>query len=176
MWRKAGKWRGTNTDVEGILKPLAKRLRLGNASVLLAGYGGAARAAAFALKGAGAQVTLTGRDVLRGTLLAKAVNSRCVSLSQAESSEFDVLVHATPLGMHPNSQGTLFAGRIPAAVVFDMVYNPRETALLKHAKEQGCETIPGTEMFLEQAAAQFEIWTGESAPRAVMQQVLENGE
>ncbi len=176
VWRKAGRWRGTNTDVEGVLKPLSRRLRLAHASVLLAGYGGAARAAAFALKDAGASVTLTGRDVARGALLAKAINAKCIPLAQAQSSDFDVLVHATPLGMHPNTSGCLFADRIPAALVFDMVYNPRETALLKCAKAQGCEAIAGTEMFLEQAAAQFEIWTGDTAPRAVMQQVLENGE
>ncbi len=176
VWRKAGKWRGTNTDVEGIIKPLSRRLRLAHASVLLAGYGGAARAAAFALKDAGASVTLTGRDVGRAALLAKAINAKWMSLDQAALSHFEVLVHATPLGMYPNTDGCLFAARVPAAVVFDMVYNPRETLLIRSAKQQGCEVITGTEMFLEQAAAQFEIWTGETAPRAVMQQVLENGE
>jgi 3-dehydroquinate dehydratase / shikimate dehydrogenase len=176
VWRKAGKWRGVNTDVEGVLKPLSRRLRLAHAQVLLVGYGGAARAAAFALKDAGANVTLTGRDLIRGTLLAKAIGTKCISLSQAEASQFDVLVHATPVGMHPKPDACLFANRVPAGVVFDMVYNPRETALVKRAKELGREVIPGTEMFLEQAAAQFEIWTGETAPRAVMQHVLENGD
>jgi 3-dehydroquinate dehydratase/shikimate dehydrogenase len=82
---------------------------------------------------------------------------------------FDVLVHATPLGMSPRSGECFFNGRIPAKLVFDMVYNPLETKLIQHAREQGKAVVPGLEMFIEQAVRQFEIWTGETAPRAVMQ-------
>ncbi len=82
---------------------------------------------------------------------------------------FDVLIHATPIGMTPRVQECFFHDRIPAKLVFDMVYTPIETALLKRAKAQGATIIPGLEMFIEQAARQFEIWTGESAPRAVME-------
>ena len=74
--------------------------------------------------------------------------------------------------MMPNTAGCLFDEAIPADVVLDMVYNPRETMLLKRAKEQGLTVIPGIEMLLEQAALQFEIWTGETAPRTVMRQAL----
>ena len=72
----------------------------------------------------------------------------------------------------PNPNTCLFDDAIPADVVFDMVYNPRETLLLKHAAEQGLTVIPGIEMLLEQAAHQFEIWTGETAPRTVMREAL----
>ncbi len=82
---------------------------------------------------------------------------------------FDALVHATPLGMFPNPAGCFFEGDIPAEIVFDMVYNPRETTLLRRAKEQGKTVICGLEMFVEQAVRQFEIWTNESAPRAAME-------
>jgi shikimate 5-dehydrogenase len=82
---------------------------------------------------------------------------------------FDVLVHATPLGMWPHVDECFFPGAIPAQVVFDLVYTPEETTLLRHAAEQGCDVIPGVEMFIEQAAHQFEIFTGESAPRQVME-------
>ena len=82
---------------------------------------------------------------------------------------FDVLVHATHIGMTPRPLECFFRDRIPGKLVFDMVYTPLETALLKRAKSQGATVIPGLEMFLEQAARQFEIWTGESAPRAVME-------
>ena len=82
---------------------------------------------------------------------------------------FDVLIHATPVGMSPRIHDCLFTGRIPGKLVFDMVYNPLETALLQRAKDQGATVIPGVDMFLEQAARQFEIWTGESAPRAAME-------
>ncbi len=170
VWRKGGKWRGANTDVNGILKPLEQRLRLARAHVLLAGYGGAARAAIFALHDAGAKLTITGRDPVRAEALAKVVGASVVSLQEAERQSYDVLLNATSVGMHPNPRQSLFQNKIPGEVVFDMVYNPHETQLLKHAREQGCQVIHGVEMFLEQAAEQFEIWTGETAPRSVMKQ------
>jgi 3-dehydroquinate dehydratase/shikimate dehydrogenase len=173
VWRKAGKWRGTNTDVDGILKPLNRHMRPAHKSVLIAGYGGAARAAAIALADAGAQVSITGRNIHSAQELARVVKAEVVSLKQAQTREYDVLVHATPVGMAPRLEESLFPNRIPAAVVFDMVYNPHETLLLKHARQQGCTIIYGSEMLLEQAARQFEIWTGDSAPRTVMQSALE---
>ncbi len=168
VWRKGGKWRGTNTDVDGILKPLGRHLRLAHASVLIAGYGGAARAAAFALCDAGARVTVTGRDCKRAAMLARAVHAETLTLAQASSSRFDALINATPVGMFPHPSESLFAGTVPAQCVFDMVYHPHETELLKAARAQGCTVIYGIEMLLEQASRQFEIWTGESAPAAVM--------
>jgi 3-dehydroquinate dehydratase / shikimate dehydrogenase len=173
VWRKAGKWRGTNTDVAGIVKPLEQRRRLSHAHVLLAGYGGAARAAAFALHDAGARLTVTGRDPVRAAALAKAVGAEAISLKRAEQQHYDVVLNATPVGMHPDCDACLFREKIPGDLVFDMVYNPRETLLLKMARDQGRTVIGGLEMFLEQAAEQFEIWTGETAPRAVMRQSLE---
>ncbi len=172
VWRKAGKWRGTNTDTEGVLKPLQRHLRLPHASVLIAGYGGAARAAAFALCDAGARVTITGRDLRRAQLLARSVRSDAVSLADAVAQHYDVLVHATPVGMAPDLTSSLFPDKIPAGIVLDMVYNPHETELLKNAKAQGCTVIHGIDMLLEQAARQFEIWTGEAAPLSVMQNSL----
>jgi 3-dehydroquinate dehydratase/shikimate dehydrogenase len=174
VWRKAGKWRGTNTDVDGILKPLAKHLRIGRASVLIAGYGGAARAAAIALSDTGARLTISSRNAKSAQALASVVNAETVSLKEAEANHYDVLIHATPVGMAPNSGDALFANTIPADLVFDMVYNPHETLLLKRAKEQGCELIYGCEMLLEQAMRQFEIWTSEAAPRSVMQNAFES--
>ena len=173
VWKKGGKWRGANTDVDGILKPLEKQIRLAHANVLLAGYGGAARAAAFALNDAGAKLTITGRDGGRAQVLAAIVNADVLSLPEAAAKRFDVLLNATPVGMHPDIDSCLFTGSIPAQVVFDMVYNPHETQLLRRAKDQGCTVIHGCEMFLEQAAKQFEIWTGESAPRSVMREVFD---
>ena len=172
VWRKAGKWRGANTDAEGVLKPLARRLRLARSSVLIAGYGGAARAAAFALGDASARIAITGRNMKKAQALAAAVKGEAVTLREASVQHFDALVHATPLGMLPETEACLFNDAIPADVVFDMVYNPHETLLLKRAGEQGLTIIPGIEMLLEQAASQFEIWTGETAPRTVMREAL----
>lgn len=173
VWRKAGKWRGTNTDTQGVLKPLQRHIRLAHAAVLIAGYGGAARAAAFALTDAGAKVTITGRNLASAQSLARVVKAETVPLADASNQRFDVLLNATPLGMHPNVNETPFDGKIPAGLVFDMVYNPHETRLLRQANAQNCTVIHGSEMLLEQAAAQFEIWTGESAPHAVMETAFE---
>jgi 3-dehydroquinate dehydratase/shikimate dehydrogenase len=169
VWRKAGKWRGTNTDADGVTLPLQRRLRLGKSSVLVAGNGGAARGAAYALAAAGARLAITGRNIDRVRALAKACDAEALTREQAEGRMFDVLVHATPLGMSPRTGECFFDGRIPAKLVFDLVYNPFETLLLRKARDQGATGIPGLEMFLEQAVRQYEVWTGENAPRSVME-------
>lgn len=169
VWRKAGKWRGANTDVDGITVPLQRRVRLPKTSVLVVGNGGAARGAAYALASSGAKLAITGRNLDRVRALAKACGAEPLAREQAEARMFDVLIHATPLGMYPRVDQCFFEGKVPAKLVFEMVYNPLETALARKAKDQGAEVIPGLEMFLEQAARQFEIWTGETAPRAVME-------
>lgn len=169
VWRKAGKWRGANTDAPGVTVPIEKHLRLAKSSVLVVGNGGAARSAAFALAAAGTKLSITGRNPDRVRALAAACGGEPLSREQAEAGTFDALVHATPLGMTPQVERCFFHDRIPARLVLDMVYTPMETLLIRKAKEQRAEVILGLEMFLEQAARQFEIWTGESAPRAVME-------
>ena len=169
VWRKTGRWRGANTDTDGVRLPLERRLRLAGASILLAGNGGAARGAAFTLTDAGAKLTIVGRNLERVRALARACGAEALSRDALGSRHFDGLIHATPLGMFPKTGECFFPDRIPADVVFDMVYNPQETTLLRRAREQGKTVIPGLEMFTEQAARQFEIWTGETAPRAAME-------
>lgn len=169
VWRKAGKWRGANTDAAGVTKPLARRLRLVKASILLVGNGGGARGAAFALVDAGARVSIVGRNPDRVRALAQACGGEALVGGQLGDRHFDALVHATPLGMYPHAGECYFEDRIPADVVFDMVYNPIETLLCRRAAQQGRTVIPGWEMFIEQAVEQFQIWTGEPAPRAVME-------
>src|SRR4029079_17649475 len=123
------------------------------------GNGGAARAAAFALVDAGAKVSIAGRNGDRVRALSRVVGAEAVLMDHLHSKHYDVAVNATPLGMYPHTGESFFCDPIPADIVFDMVYNPLETVLLRRAKEQGKEIIPGTEMFLEQAVHQFEIWT-----------------
>jgi 3-dehydroquinate dehydratase / shikimate dehydrogenase len=172
VFRRGGRLCGTNTDALGVTGPLEKRMRLAKAKALVVGNGGAARGAIFALLDKGAEVTLTGRNTQRVCALARSCGVEAIDRERLERHHFDVLIHATPLGMQPNTDNTFFSGPIPADVVFDMVYNPLETKLLKNAREQGKETIAGLEMFLTQAAAQFEIWTGERAPQAVMRDAM----
>jgi len=168
VWRKAGKWRGTNTDAAGVTQPLARLLRLPKSSVLIVGNGGAARSAACALSDAGAKISLVGRNADRVRALSKVCGAAALMRDNLDAHHFDAVVHATPLGMYPHVNECFFNGNIPADIVFDMVYNPVETMLVKHAREQGKTVVPGLEMFIEQAVRQFEIWTGESAPRTVM--------
>jgi len=169
VWRKAGKWRGANTDAEGVTVPLAKVMRISKSRILLAGNGGAARSAAYALTAAGANVSIAGRNPDRVRALAKACGADAISREQAEAGAFDAVVHATPLGMYPHVDECFFRDRIPGAVVLDMVYNPLETILIRRAREQGKVAVEGLRMFIEQACRQFELWTGETAPRAVME-------
>jgi len=168
VWRKGGKWRGTNTDAAGVTVPLGRHLRLPNSSILIAGNGGAARGAAFALADAGARVYLTGRNLDRVRALSKVCGAEPITREHAEARHFDAVVHATPLGMFPNVNECFFS-TIPGEIVLDMVYNPLETMLIQRAREQGKTVIPGIEMFIEQAVRQFEIWTGETAPRPLME-------
>lgn len=169
VWRKAGKWRGTNTDAAGVTIPLGRELRLRNASVLIVGNGGAARGAAYALADAGAKISVVGRNPDRVRALAKACGAEPLLREQLGSRHFDALVHATPLGMFPHGDECFFEGDIPAEVVLDMVYNPLETLLIRRAREQGKTIVSGLDMLIEQAVRQFEIWTGATAPRSLME-------
>lgn len=169
VWRKGGKWRGANTDADGVTVPLTKHLRLGKASILLVGNGGAARGAAYALTSAGAKVSIVGRNPDRVRALAKACDAEALSREQANAGYFDAVIHATPLGMYPHTNECFFKDAIPGDIVFDMVYNPIETMLVRNARSQGKKVIEGIHMFLEQAVRQFEIWTNETAPHSVME-------
>ncbi len=168
IWRKGGRWRGTNTDVDGVTAPLSKRIRLSKASVLVVGNGGAARGAAFALVDQGAKVSIVGRNADRVRALAKACGAESVLKDQLKARHYDAVIHATPLGMFPHVDECFFENGIPGDIVFDMVYNPLETMLIKRATEQKKEIVTGLQMFLEQASRQFEIWTGDQAPKPAM--------
>ena len=169
VWRKGGKWRGTNTDAPAVTGPLSKLISLPKATALIVGNGGAARAAACALADAGAKVSVTGRNADRVRALARFVSGDAVSAEQLSSQYYDIVINATPLGMSPNVSECYFPEEIPGDIIFDMVYNPLETTLIRHAKQQGKQVIPGVRMFIEQALRQFEIWTGQPAPRAAME-------
>ncbi len=144
-------WVGDNTDVHGVqaaLKSVGFDAR--GKKVVVMGQGGGAKAAVAAVQGA--------REI--------SVHSRA-EIATAGRQACDLLINATPIGMYPNVDASPVAGALQADVVFDMVYNPATTALLRQAAAQGKTVISGTTMFLAQAARQFEIWTGRSAPADV---------
>ncbi|HZR58312.1 MAG TPA: shikimate dehydrogenase [Terriglobales bacterium] len=168
-----GKLYGFNTDSAGIIRPLEQRITIDKAKILVLGAGGAARAAVFALKGRGAEVYILNRTAAPAQKLARSARARLLKKSDLKKHTFDVIINATPVGMGNHRDSPLNADEIKAKYVFDMVYDPRETRLLQLAKEKGAEVIPGVEMFVHQAARQFEIWTGKPAPWDEMLNVVD---
>jgi 3-dehydroquinate dehydratase/shikimate dehydrogenase len=168
-----GKLYGFNTDASGVLRPLERRLStLEDARILVLGAGGAARAAVYGLKERGAEVYVLNRSVAAGQKLARSARARSVKRADLKKLAFDVIINATPVGMGNTKESPLQEKEINARYVFDMVYDPGETKLLKLAKERGAQIIPGVEMFIHQAARQFEIWTGKPAPWDEMLRVV----
>jgi len=163
-------------------------VNLAGQRVVLLGTGGAARAIACALMAESclAKLTLLGIDERERTTLAKSLGLQAGSTVEDfhldDSSlrnvlpDARVLIHCTPVGMSPKVDASCVPASLlhPDLTVMDIVYNPLETKLLKDAKHAGCQTIPGLEMFLNQAVTQFELWTNQTAPVDVMRGVLES--
>ncbi len=168
-----GKLYGFNTDVAGIVVPLEKRLSLKGAKVLVLGAGGSARAAVFGLRDKGAEVFLLNRTPETAAKLAKQSGAKVIKREAARKTSFDVILNATPVGMAgQNGAPILTADDLKTKYVFDLVYNPIDTPLIRLARQQGIPVITGVEMFVQQGARQFEIWTGKPAPEEEMLRVV----
>jgi 3-dehydroquinate dehydratase / shikimate dehydrogenase len=167
-----GKLYGFNTDAAGVVRPLEQRLVLEKARILVLGAGGAARAAVYGLKERGAEVYILNRSAGPAQKLAHSARARLMKRPDLKKAAFDVIINATPVGMGNTRESPLNENEINAKFVFDMVYDPAETRLMKMAKERGAQVIPGIEMFVHQAARQFEIWTGKPAPSEEMLRVV----
>jgi 3-dehydroquinate dehydratase/shikimate dehydrogenase len=155
--------------VAAIVRPLERRLPLRGARVLVIGAGGAARAAVFGLKDRGCDVTIVNRTPEAAQKLARQAKAKAIKYEQLAKASFDVILNATPIGMRGHKQQSwLKPEQLNARLVFDMVYNPIETPLLRMAREKGLPVITGVEMFVQQGARQFEIWTGKPAPEEEM--------
>jgi len=167
--RRNGKLYGYNTDYVGVLRTLESRIPLQNSRVLILGAGGVARAVAFALSRAGARVAIAARRPEQAEALAKASGGEAIAWSALRHEFFDAIVNATPVGMYPHvNQSPLAAGELNCRLVFDTIYRPLTTKLMKLAASRGIECVSGAEMFVAQGTAQFEIWTGKRAPEAAM--------
>ncbi|TAM83632.1 MAG: shikimate dehydrogenase [Acidobacteria bacterium] len=168
-----GKWMGWNTDSAAVVEVLTKRLRLPGSRILILGAGGAARAGAYALRAETADVFIAARRDAVARKLARAVGAEAVPWENADSLDVDAVINATPVGMAPHSDAhPIDLARLRTRVVFDMVYYPVETRFLSEARGRGLVTISGLEMLVAQGARQFEIWTGQPAPRALMEQAI----
>lgn len=167
-----GKLYGFNTDAAGIVRPLERRITLEGAKILVLGAGGAARAAVFGLKERGAEVWILNRSAGPAQKLARQARARAIKRADLKKLSFDVIINATPVGMGSGRESPLKEDEINTRYVFDMVYDPPETRFIKLAGARGAQVIPGIEMFVHQAARQFEIWTGKPAPWDEMLRVV----
>ena len=178
--RTADGWRAENTDVRGFLAPLGPASMIGKMAVVL-GAGGAARAAVYALLSRGARVTVAARRAESANVLARALaptggvavcdwNDAAGAMHAA-----DLIVHATPVGTGddratPWPDASVFHA---AQTVYDLVYRPAETRLLREARAAGAHTIGGLPMLVTQAAASFRLWTGRDLPLAAAREAAE---
>lgn len=174
---------GHNTDHEAAVDSIVKGLRRGEEldlftgrNALVLGAGGVARAVVYALQSRGVTVVIASRTLKRAEQLAKEFRSRAVPWHARHSISCDILVNCTPVGMHPNVNNCPiqedYLSR--SMIVFDMVYNPEQTLLIKQAREKECLVVTGVDMFIRQAAYQFELFTGQEAPEDVIRQALMN--
>ena len=170
---------GDNTDAPGFLSDLKRLLttetrRHGDLNALVLGAGGSARAVVYALLIDGWDVTIAARRIEQAQQLTSSFSNYqlpITSLADLRLSTFDLLVNTTPLGMAPNVNESPLPENLslPSNVlIYDMVYNPRETKLVRDARAQGLQATTGLGMLIEQAALSFEIWTGHNPPRDVL--------
>ncbi len=170
-----GKLTGYNTDWLGILRPLERITSLAQKKVAILGAGGAAKAAIYAALRGGASVTVFNRTLSTAEDLASTFACSARSLEDTDDvARNEIIINTTSLGMIGNeSTSPLPQGTVqPHHIVFETIYSPASTTLLKDAQLVGSKIIRGSEMFLEQGAAQFELHTGVKAPREVMSQII----
>jgi 3-dehydroquinate dehydratase/shikimate dehydrogenase len=166
-----GRLLGFNTDVEGAMRPLQELLELKGARAAVIGAGGSARAVCAGLARAGANVTVYGRDPHKAAMLASQFGVESAEISRFRDP-VDVLINCTPIGMRGHSEGASPIGADSlrnTGLVYDLIYSPKDTALLKQARAAGCHTLGGLAMLVAQAGEQFKLFTGEEPPMAVME-------
>lgn len=170
--------RGDNTDYAAAIDALCdgmqiRREDLAGRSAAVLGAGGVARAIVAGLTRYRAKVTVFNRTQARAESLAREFECEAAPLDEVAGVEDEIIINCTSLGMHPRQDDSPLLALSPATrVVFDTIYNPLETRLLRQARRAGCLTVSGLEMFVNQAAAQFELWTRQPAPRDVMRQTI----
>lgn len=175
--------KGYNTDGIGAVKAIGEVTNIKNKNVVIAGAGGASRAISFYLAKYGAdKLTILNRNVDKAQKLADDVLASGLiddvssdDIKNMDLKDVDILINTTPVGMHPNVDDVPIASAEEMhedLVVFDAVYNPNETGLLKEAINVGAKPVYGIKMLLYQGAESFEIWTGKKAPIDVMEEAL----
>lgn len=173
LLHSGNRWTATNFDIEGFLAPLLDRpLPVRGRRCVVLGAGGAARAAAWALRSEGGRVEISARRPAEAARLAGELGVDATAWPPAPG--WDLLVNATPVGTAPNvAESPIPRASVEGAAVYDLVYHPRQTQLMKWAADAGAQTVEGLDMLVAQAALQFEHWTGQSAPRDIMRRAAE---
>jgi 3-dehydroquinate dehydratase / shikimate dehydrogenase len=170
--RSSDGWHGLNTDRPGFLQPLQDAVDLGGKRAVVLGNGGVAHTVVAALKSEGVDVIVAGRDA--GKVEAFARNYGCSHILISDLPvPADICINTTPVGQYPDLDASpLQPEQLVFPLVYDLVYHPERTSLLRQAAMRGARVLSGMEMFLEQAALQFQAWTGISPDRSVMRDLL----
>lgn len=184
IYLREGKLVGDNTDAPGFLADLkqvfSSSVFNAQSSALILGAGGGARAVVYALLNDGWHVTVCSRRMEQAQQLANSFPDqeiKAVNFVDLRTLTFDLLVNTTPLGMTPNIDQSPWPQEIPFpkdAAIYDLVYNPRETKLVREARLQGLNATTGLGMLIGQAALAFELWTGHAVTRDVLWNATEN--
>lgn len=181
--KRDGKMIGHNTDAAGLLADLhTYGVKIQDRTVLVLGAGGSARAAVAACAGMGAKIKIIARrrdqaeSLISYLQLPVATYDLTINDLHRASHDCALILNCTPLGMSPNVNSSPWFDSVPfpkESFVYDLVYNPRETKLVKQARAQGLNATTGLGMLIEQGALAFELWTGMNAPRKIMREVVE---
>jgi shikimate dehydrogenase len=184
VFGETGEIKGYNTDGSGAKQALQEAaVEIKGSNIVVAGAGGAARAIAFQLAADGAEITIINRTEARAIELAKEISAAALfgkvegrGLSGLKDllQDADVLINTTTLGMHPNTDTAIATAEElhSGLTVFDIVYNPLETRLLKEAKASGAKTVSGVSMLVYQGAEAFRLWTGIEPPVELMKKTV----
>ena len=176
-----GQWEAGNTDFQAALDSLELALQPGESlegkRILMLGAGGVARAIGLGVTRRGAVLVIASRTTDRAKALAESLGCRHLTWENRGSEYADILINCTPIGMHPNVNESPFQENWlrDEMIVFDTIYNPENTLLLKEARARQCRTVSGIEMFVRQAAAQFQRFTGQAAPLETLKESLRQG-
>jgi shikimate dehydrogenase len=170
---KDGKLSGFNTDIDGAVEAVEEKTCLDGKKVLMIGAGGVARAIGYGVLKKGANLSIVNRTEEKGRKLADDLRCEFLRIKDVKWDDVEVLINATSIGMSPDTDQSPVDGEVlKDMVVFDTVYNPSQTRLLKMAAENGCETVSGVEMFVNQAAKQFLLWTGKDCNKELMKKAV----
>lgn len=176
VYLKDQKYHGTNVDWIGIKEPIEEKTEIKGKNVVILGAGGAARAAVYAMKISDAgKIKVLNRTIEHAKELADEFGCEFGSLD--DFNQADIVIQATSAGLNkPEGVQIIPKEKLNRSMlIFEMIYTPRETQIIKDAKEIGANCITGENMLLHQGYAAFEIWTNQKAPRAIMRKaVLEN--